>query len=83
MAVGIIVNTNLSQVFQDNISTPVLVVVGINGAVFSSSKAIIVEVILFTECAFPEHIMRRHQHLLSKLEVLHHEIGNEVECTII
>ena len=60
--VQIIVQTFLSEIFKDDFSSLDLIVGSFNCAVLAAPIAVIVKINLLAVRAFPEHIVRSHQH---------------------
>lgn len=78
-----LVQALLSQIFQDDLAALDIFIARLNSAVLAATEAVILEVLVLAEGAFPEYVSGSHHYLLGEALVVLLEVRYEIECAVI
>jgi hypothetical protein len=81
--VGILINTYLSQILHQNLLSSEFTISTVHCAVFSSTEAVLIDVLIITIRAVPKDKVRCHENLGTEPPIDLHEVMDEVKSNII
>jgi hypothetical protein len=82
MRAELLPKAKLAQVLKNDVSSPDVLIGGLDGAVFASTEAVIVQILLVAVGALPKDVARLKVHLAAQLLFNLSEILQEVDCAV-